>query len=62
MQLRSFPQRSEKHFERDEYYKNETKIALPAKYSTSFPGKHADVFYILVSVKLRIVNHIDGGH
>ena len=62
MNLRIFPQRSEYNFERDEYWKNKIKIALPSQYSMSFPGKHAEVVYILVSIKLHIGKDIDSGH
>ena len=36
--------------------------ALPAQYSMSFPGKHAEVLYIIVSIKLHIGNDMDKGH
>ena len=36
MILRIFLQRSEYNFEKYEYYKNKTKIALPAQYSMYF--------------------------
>ena len=62
MQLRIFLQRSGYNFERDEYYKNKTKITFPAQYSMSFPCKHSDVLYTLVSIKLHIVNNMNKGH
>ena len=46
---------------KNEYYKNKTKIALPAQYSMSFPNNR-DVLYIVVSIKLRIGNDMDKGH
>ena len=62
MQLRISLQRSNFNYEKNEYYKNKTKIALPAQYSTSFPDKHPGVLYILVSIKLHIGNYMDKGH
>ena len=37
-----------------EYCKNKTKIALPSQYSIYFSGRHPEVIYILVSIKLHI--------
>ena len=48
--------------ERYEYHKDKTKISLPAQYSMYFPGKHTEVLYIIVSIKLHIGNNIDSGH
>ena len=62
MQLRIFLQRSEYSYETDEYCKNKTKFALPVQYSMSFPGKHAEVPYILDSIKIHIDNNMDKGH
>ena len=49
-------------YERDELSKNKTKIALPAQYFMSYPGKYAEVLYILVYIKLHIGNDMDKGH
>ena len=46
---------------KNEYCKNQTKIALPAQYSLPFPNDHK-LFYILVSIKLHICNDMDQGH
>ena len=62
MQLRGFLQRSENNFERNEYFKDTTKISPPAQYSMSFPGKQTGVLYILVSIQLHIGNDKDKGH
>ena len=62
MQLRIFLQRSEYSFEKYEYCKNKTKIALPAQYSMYLPDKNAEVLYILVSIKLHIGYDMDKGH
>ena len=62
MKLRIFLQISEYIYEIDEYYKNKTKISLPAQYSMLFPGKHVQVLYILVSIKIHIDNDMDSGH
>ena len=48
MELRIFLQISEYNFETNEYCKNKTKTSLPAQYSVNFPGKHAEVIYIIV--------------
>ena len=37
-------------------------ISLPAQYAMYFPGKHSEVLYILVSIKLNIGNDLDIGH
>ena len=42
--------------------KIKTKISLPDQYSNSFPDKHPEVIYILVSIKLYIGNDMDKGH
>ena len=47
---------------KDEICKIKIKIALPAQYYTSFPDKHPEVLYILVSIKLHIVNDMDKVH
>ena len=57
MNLRIFLQRPEYNFGRDEYWKNKTKIALPEQYSMSFQDTHAEVVYIIVTMKIRIVNN-----
>ena len=62
MQLRIFLQISEFNFEKNQYCKNNTKIALPAQYSMYFPYKHSEVLYILVSVELHIGNDMYKGH
>ena len=61
MNIRIFLQRPEYNFERDEYFKNKNKIALPAQYSMSFLDKHAEVVYILVFIKPDIGNYMDIG-
>ena len=38
------------------------KVALSGQYSTSFPGQHAEVLYILVYIKLHINNDMDKDH
>ena len=38
------------------------KIVLPDQYSMSFPDKHIEVIYIIVSIKLRYVNDIHSVH
>ena len=60
--LRIFLQISDYNYETDEYCKNKIKIALTYQYSMSFPGKHAEVLYILVSIKHYISNDMDSGH
>ena len=62
MQLRIFLQIPEYNFETNEYCKNKTKIPPPSQYSMSFPVKHAEVLYILFSIKLHIGNDKDKGH
>ena len=62
MNLRISLQRSEYSVERDEYYKNKTKIDLPSQYSMSFSGKHDEVVYIIVSIKVRVDKYMDSGH
>ena len=62
MQLRIIIQRSGYNYERDEYCKNKTEIALPAQYSMSFPAIESEVLYIIVSVKLNIGKDVDKGH
>ena len=62
MQLRIFLQRLEYNFETNEYCKNKNKIALPDQYSMSFPGKHAEVIFILVSINLHIGNYMYNGY
>ena len=62
MQLRIFLQISDSNFEKNECYKNKTKISLPAKYSVSFTDKHAEVIYILVYIKLHIGDDMNQGH
>ena len=60
--LRIFLQISDYNYETDEYCKNKIKIALTYQYSMSFPGKHTEVLYILVSIKHYISNDMDSGH
>ena len=62
MQLRIFLQRPEFNFQKNEYCKNRTKIALPTQYSMSFPDKYSEVIYILAYIKLHIGNDIYKGH
>ena len=62
MQLRIFLQRSEYNFETNEYWKNKTKFACPDLYSMSFLGKHAEVIYILVYIKIHIGNDMYKSH
>ena len=62
MQLTISIQRSNFNYEKNEYCKNKTKIALPAQYSTSFPDKHPEVLYIIVSNKLHIGNNMNKFH
>ena len=62
MQLRIFLQISDSNFEKNECYKNKTKISLPAKYSVSFTDKHAGVIYNILHIKLIIGNDMDKGH
>ena len=62
MNLRIFIQRSECNVKKDEYYKNKTKIDLPSQYSISFPGKHSEVVYIIVSIRLNICKDMDSDH
>ena len=62
MQVRIYLQRSNFNYEKNEYCKNKTKISLPAQYSMSFPDKHPELLYIIVSVKLHIGNDMDKGH
>ena len=59
MQLRIYLQKSNFNYEKNEFYKNKTKIALPAQYSTSFPDKHPELIYIIVSIKIHIGNDMD---
>ena len=47
--------------ENNAYCKNKTKIALPDRYSMSFPN-NCKVIYILVSIKIHISNDMDQGH
>ena len=61
MQLRISLQRSHYNVENNIFYKNKTKIALPAQYSMSFPNE-PKVIYILVSIKCHIGNDMDQGH
>ena len=58
MQLIISLQRSHYNVENNIFCKNKTKIALPAQYSMSFPDKHPEALYILVSLKLHIGNDI----
>ena len=58
MQLRIYLQRSNFNDLKSKFCKNKTKIALPAQYSMSFPDKHPEALYILVSLKLHIGNYI----
>ena len=62
MQLRISLQISNFNYKKNEFFKNKTKIALPDQYSMSFPDKHPEVLYILVSIKLHIVNDMDKVH
>ena len=62
MQLRISLQRSNFNSEKNEFWKNKTKISLTAQYSMSFPDKHPEVLYILVSIKLNIFNDMNKGH
>ena len=62
MELRISLQRSDFNYEKNEYCKILTNISLPAQYSMSFPDKEPKVLYILVSIKLHIVNYMDKGH
>ena len=39
-----------------------TKISLPAKYFMTFPDKHADVLYNIVSLKIHTGNDMDKGN
>ena len=61
MQLRIFLQRLEYNFQRDQYSKNKTKIALPYQYSMYFPGKYSEVIYILFYIDICIGNFMDSG-
>ena len=61
MQLRISLQRSNFSYEKNEFCKNKTKIALPAQYSMSFPD-NPEVLCIIVSIKIHIVNDMDKGH
>ena len=61
MQLRISLQISNFYYEKNEFCKNKTKIALPDQYSISFPDK-PELIYIIVSVKLHIVNDMDKVH
>ena len=38
------------------------KFSFQPKNSVSFPGKHAEVLYIIISVKICNGNDIDSGH
>ena len=62
MQLRISLQISNFNYEKNEFYKTKTKIAPPAQFSMSFPDKHPEVRYIIVSIKLNIGNDMDKGH
>ena len=62
MKLRISLQRSKFNYEKNEYCKNKTKIALPAQYSMYFPDKHVEVLYIIISIKLHIGNDMYKGH
>ena len=62
MQLKIFLQISEHNFEKDEYWKNKTKISLPDQYSMSFPGIDSEVLYILVYIKLNFGKDMEKGH
>ena len=61
MQLIISLERSNFNFEKDEFWKNKTRIALPDQYSMSFPDKHLELLYIIVSIKLHIGNDMDNG-
>ena len=62
MQLRIYFQRFYFNYEKKEYCKNKTNISLPDQYSMSFPDKHLEVIYIVVSIKLHIGKDMDKGH
>ena len=62
MNLRIFIQRSEYNTERYEYCKNKIILFIPTQYSISFSGRHAEVVYILVSIKIHIGKYMDSGH
>ena len=62
MQHILFPQISEYNGVRDEYFKNETKMALPSQYSMYLSGSHDEVVFILVSLKLHVGKNMDSGH
>ena len=62
MNLSILLQRWEYNGVRDEYCKNETKIALLSQYSVSFSGRHDEVVYILVSIKIRVGKYMDSFH
>ena len=61
MQLIISLQRFNSKYEKKEFCKNKTKIALPAQYSMFFPD-NPEVIYILVSIKLHIGNDMDKVH
>ena len=62
MQLIIFIQISEYNFQRNEFFKNKTKIAHPDQYSMHFPVTNAEVIYIIVSFKIHVVNYMDKVH
>ena len=60
MQLIISLQISNFNYEKNVFCKNKTKIALPARYSMSFPD-NPEVIYIIFSIKLHIGNDVDKG-
>ena len=61
MQHIIFLQISEYNSKRDDYFNNKTNIALPSQYCMSLSGSDDEVVYVIVSIKIHVVQYMDSG-